>query len=784
MSSLLLHQAHVSRSVKRVQEANWDILKERVAFVQNLSEPGRTLTEADKKAIQAVAEQLAAARVASESELDSFPTPIPFLLLAAGLLVAGGAPFFAFKQAQQAEARQRELGALAEQRVDEARRAGEAAVAAEKKKAQADRGRLNDTLNRLEMLSSILDTVPVVIWAIDSDGNYLLREGRSLRDAGVESGDGVGRHFSQVSAARPGPDETLRRALTGEAFSAEYREGDRWYNTRFAPLSLADGTLAGVCGVSADITHRKRAEALALQEEGIRNAARLKSEFMANMSHELRTPMNGIVGMVGLLGSTELSEEQQGMLDVIQSSTDSLLKTVNDLIDLSKLETGKVKLAEVEFKPGELVRGLVGTQAVLANKKGVELITDFDSSCRGGVIGDPDRVCQLVANLLDNAVKFTAKGHVLVQMRVAPAEAGMQNLCITISDTGVGIEPARLPALLRPYGGDSASVARRVGDVGFGLSIGKMIVGLMGGTLSLTSEVGRGATATVLLPMRPGAAPQAIAGNLAGKRLLVVDDSEVMRGILALKLSAFGAQVDVSEGAQAALSACVDRAARDPYHAVLVDRFMPKVDGAAFASLLRAERELATLPLILLSPAVEPLEASKRSLFQAELAKPVDEVELVEVLQQVVSPRGTRKETVASTPVATGASQSACLRILVADDNAVNQVVCRRMLEKLGNSVKVVSNGREVLEATARERFDAIFMDCQMPDIDGYEATRRIRADIGPLSKIWIVAVTANASAADRENCFSAGMNDFIPKPLHISVVEAALGRFARTMSL
>ncbi|WP_404424203.1 response regulator [Nibricoccus sp. IMCC34717] len=703
-------------------------------------------------------------------------TVLPWALAVIGCLLAAAPVVMTFLLAAQSREREKALAREMEIQIENARRAGEQAGNPGRKAAEKERAQLDEARRRLELYGAIHEAISVVVWAIDLDGIFLIREGRCLLDLGLAAGDGVGKHFEEIETIMPGSADSVRRALAGETFAAEHNEGDRWYNTRYAPIRMPDGTLIGACGVTADITSRKRTDALALQEEGVRQATRLKSEFMANMSHELRTPMNGIVGMVGLLGSTGLSDEQQGMLDVIQSSTDNLLRTVNDILDLAKLESGKVKLAEVDFSPHALVFNCLREHGPEAHAKGLELIADVDAAARGTVRGDPDRVRQITANLLSNAVKYTVSGHVLVQVRLQTGADGRGTLCIGISDTGAGIAPERLATLLKPFDGDAATLTRRVGDAGFGLSIAKLVTDLMGGTLSLSSEPGRGTTADVSIPLTFVASAPPLACGLSRRRFLVVDDSEVVRGILALKLSALGAEVDVCASSTQGVTLCLEAAERgSPYTAVLVDRFMPKVDGAAFAALVRAERALAGLPLVLLSPAVEPLEASKRRNFQAELAKPVDDPALLDAISTLLG----RSASTASQPADSSEAPRAprALRILVADDNSVNQAVCKKMLERLGHSAHVVANGREVLAALDQQLFDAIFMDCQMPEVDGYEASLLLRARTDSLSKLWIVAVTANASVADRQKCLDCGMNDFIAKPLRMNVVAEAVER-------
>jgi two-component system, sensor histidine kinase and response regulator len=712
---------------------------------------------------------------------------LTWFLTGLGCLLAAAPVVIAFLLAAHARERETALARETEIQVENARRAGEQAGTSGRKAAEKERAQLDEARRSLELYGAIHEAISVVVWAIDLDGVFLIREGRSLLDLGLCAGDGVGKHFEEITVIMPGSSDCVRRALAGESFASEHKEGDRWYNTRYAPIRMPDGTLIGACGVTADITSRKRADAIALQEEGVRQATRLKSEFMANMSHELRTPMNGIVGMVGLLGSTGLSDEQQGMLDVIQSSTDNLLKTVNDILDLAKLESGKVRLAEVEFSPHALVYDCLRDNGLQAHAKGLELIADVDAAARATVKGDPDRVRQLVTNLLGNAIRYTATGHVLVQVRLQTATDGKTSLCIGISDTGQGIPADRLATLLKPFEADAATLTRRVGDAGFGLSIAKLVSDLMGGTLQLASEVGRGTTAEVSLPLTLAAAAKPVAAGLGRRRFLVVDDSEVVRGILALKLSTFGAEVDVCGGSQQALTLCLEAAERgSPYAAVLVDRFMPKIDGAAFAALVHAERALADLSLVLLTPAVEPLEASKRRSFRAEISKPVDDQDLASTLGAVIGRIPTATPSAASPQSKSAAGTSgeparapSSLRILVADDNAVNQAVCRRMLEKLGYTVQVVADGRAVLDAVEREVFDAIFLDCQMPELDGYETTRLLRARTDTLARIPIVAVTANASVADRQKCRDCGMDDFIAKPLRMNVVAAAVARIA-----
>ncbi len=630
-----------------------------------------------------------------------------------------------------------------------------------------------------QFVRMILAHSPFVLWAIDPRGVYTLREGKGLRALGSKAGDGVGQLQSEVMKENPLFAEYAQRAMKGEAFSAELNFRGRWINARYSPMKGAGGEVVGVVGVSTDITARKASEQDTINAEGARQASRLKSEFLASMTHEIRTPMNGIVGMAGLLNQTPLSEDQRGMLDVIQNSANSLLAAVNDILDLSKLEAGKLAIDNNKFDLRELIEETLSILSSGAHEKGLELISDFDSTWATELSGDAVRLRQVVNNLVGNGIKFTQRGHVLVRTRLKRASEQRVTVRIDIVDTGIGIAPEIRDQLLVPFVQGERSTARKFGGTGLGLAISKQLIELMGGAIGVSSEVGAGSTFWFELELpQVGGSTVPVAPMLPrGLRVLILDDNEVCRGILALQLSARGAVVDTAADGASALNLCLAKAMdRQLYAVVFVDRYMPGGDGVQFARSIRANPALSETALVQLSPnGTQHDTAAFNGLFQATVSKPVREMQLLRAVSAAIAKDAVNAVSVNVEPPLP--KKMAPLSLLVVEDNPVNRRVITTMLRNLGHRFDVAGNGAEALRRLETESYDAVLMDCHMPVLDGYAATRQLRSAQKPWSKVRVIAVTANTTTADRQLCFDSGMDDFVPKPLHMSVLESALSR-------
>ncbi|NBB77997.1 MAG: response regulator [Verrucomicrobia bacterium] len=649
--------------------------------------------------------------------------------------------------------------------------------------------------SEMNMLRVLLDNTLEYIFFRDIEGGFILTN-KAFRNAVMFDGrqPGVDNKIedfvAQKSACWMGVlDAQLRetkRPIINEVSLFVFLNGTKhWLQVTTVPVENGEGEMVGSLSVARDISDLKRTESElrnAISEAN--KASRVKSDFLAAMSHEIRTPINGIIGASELCLETSLDVEQRSYLDTVVQCGSTLLGLINDVLDYSKIEAGQLNLETLSFSPCNLLESVGEEFSHAARVKGLELIVDYGVNLPEYVMGDPTRVKQVLYNLVGNAVKFTEAGEVSIRASVSDLNEESVVIQFSVSDTGIGIPIDRQTAIFKSFTQADMSTTRKYGGSGLGLSICRELVRLMGGEIDVKSEPGKGANFEFGVPLRlsghPGVNSVPFNSELAGLRVLIVDDNTTNCNLYQQMCAGWGYRSSAASNGVSGLLA-LEEAVRegDPFRLILLDQQMPGLTGLDLASLVRNRPDLKDVRMILLSSSLnrDESELAEQIGISRALSKPVRRVTLQEVILETFDIKSPKARTRLSHKIFEPASEMDVMHILLAEDNPINQNLARRRVEKLGHRVELAENGRVAFEAVQRNPYDVVLMDIQMPEVDGFEATRLIREyeRTEGLLPVHIIAITAHAMKGDKERCLEAGMDDYIAKPFRADILRKAL---------
>ena len=642
--------------------------------------------------------------------------------------------------------------------------------------------------DRLRLLT---DAAPIGIFQTDTENRYVYTNPRWSEITGITSEDATGQKWDAIM----GSTERARLAAEpgGVADRAEIchrfelsppGSTSRMVLVTSRSIQDSDGGTVGWVGTLADVTAEAEAEAvLSEARDKATEASRLKSDFLANMSHEIRTPMNGVLGMTELLLETELDAHQRDYAHTVRDSGEALLTIIDDILDFSKVEAGKVDIEDIEFDVRTVVHHVVDLLAGPAQGKGLELLSNVDASVPTVVSGDPGRVRQVLTNLIGNAIKFTTTGEVVVRITESEVINGDAILRFEVSDTGDGIAPEQLATVFQPFVQADTSTSRKYGGTGLGLAISSDLVALMGGDCGVSSRLGDGSEFWFTVRVRPGSGQVAsvpAGGDLVGVAALIVDDSAAQRDVLSGYLTRWGMIVDTADSAEAGLVAMRAAAAHGrPVALALIDRSMPGMDGLELRDAILGDPSLSVRPVLMTGLGGDSdLGAVTDPTGCVSLSKPVHREELRTCLRVALGLQAADADECAVTaPEPSPDGRPEAGRLLLAEDNLINQKVAVAMLTSAGYRVDTVLNGEAAVWAAAAQTYDAILMDCQMPELNGYEATAAIRVQEGASRHTPVIAMTAGARREDRERCLAEGMDGYLAKPVSKDALLATVAR-------